>query len=93
MNETVKTLKRSFQTYLDNTDNDIISLLLTRDALEELVKALSENKGEWIRMGEAYVCSRCSTTCACTETADKWIWHTDDKFCRGCGAKMKGGKE
>lgn len=49
-----------------------------------------ENKGEWTRMGEAYVCSRCSTTCACTETADKWIWHTDDKFCRGCGADMRG---
>ncbi len=47
-----------------------------------------ENKGEWRKMGEAYVCSRCSTTCACTETADKLIWHIDDKFCRGCGAMM-----
>ena len=64
--------------------------------LTECIKVLpsAENKGEWIRMGEAYVCSRCSTTCACTETADKWIWHTDDKFCRGCGAMMdeKGGE-
>ena len=50
----------------------------------------SDNKGEWIKMGEAYVCSRCSTTCACTETADKLIWHIDDKFCRGCGASMRG---
>jgi hypothetical protein len=46
MNETVKALKRSFQTYLDNTDNDIISLLLTRDALEELVKALNDLESE-----------------------------------------------
>ena len=62
------------------------------EAFEMAISALkdSKNKGEWIKIGEAYVCSRCSTTCAYTETADKWIWHTNDKFCRGCGADMRG---
>ena len=62
----------------------------------ELLKSDSfpeREKGEWVRMGEAYVCSRCSTTCACTEMADRWVWHTDDKFCRGCGADMRGKDE
>lgn len=70
-----------------------ITLTITADEAGEILSALSEsaeNKGEWIKMGEAYVCSRCSTTCACTETADKLIWHIDDKFCRGCGASMRG---
>ena len=44
----------------------------------------------WESIGEGFQCSRCGTSCAVTETADKWIWHTDDKFCRGCGADMRG---
>lgn len=42
----------------------------------------------WESIGEAFQCSRCGTLCAVTETATHWIWHINDKFCRGCGAVM-----
>ena len=76
--------------FVDCNSNDYEARMFKRRLKVVSSADVRENiHGEWIKMGEAYVCSRCSTTCACTEMADKWIWHTDDKFCRGCGADMR----
>lgn len=62
----------------------------------EHIKALSENKGEWIKYGiprcgeQHYKC----TSCGYYINFGQWgeLYTKEFKFCPNCGAKMKGGE-
>jgi hypothetical protein len=75
-----------------------------RRALEDAISALSENKGEWIKIKsgdkdfpESIVCSKCKNENSHLDFNEHGepigkVFVTS-KFCPNCGAKMKGGEE
>lgn len=102
-NEEIIAILESYKNYEDSRTEDLLhhgydntkEAIKRKEALDEAIKAISENKGEWLIVVDKYYengtikenhweCSKCGSG------NSGW---GEYKFCPDCGADMRGGNE
>ena len=90
-NEEIIAILESYKNYEDNRTEDLLhhgydntkEATKRKEALDEAIKAISENKGEWIYDGDCIHCSSCKSA------FNNLIGFN---FCPNCGADMREGE-